>query len=51
MSLTIQTVSPHIGAEVIGADLQRSGLFRLVDPGGVMPRPYRAEEVDRKSVV
>ncbi|HEY7943259.1 MAG: Tol-Pal system beta propeller repeat protein TolB [Burkholderiales bacterium] len=30
---------------VIGADLSRSGLFRLVDPGGVVPRPARAEDV------
>ena len=29
---------------VVGADLQRSGLFRLVDYAG-MPRPSRAEEV------
>jgi TolB protein len=28
-----------------GADLQRSGLFRLVDPMGVSPRPIRAEDV------
>ena len=30
---------------VVGADLARSGLFKLVDPGGVNPRPARAEEV------
>jgi TolB protein len=30
---------------VIGADLARSGLFKLVDAGGVVPRPSRAEEV------
>ncbi|MGH8712619.1 MAG: Tol-Pal system beta propeller repeat protein TolB, partial [Casimicrobiaceae bacterium] len=30
---------------VVGADLSRSGLFRLVDPGGVVPRPARAEDV------
>lgn len=30
---------------VIGADLTRSGLFRLVDAAGVVPRPGRAEDV------
>ncbi len=30
---------------IIGADLQRSGLFKLVDPSAVTPRPWRAEEV------
>ena len=30
---------------VVAADLQRSGLFRPVDPAGVAPRPFRAEEV------
>jgi len=30
---------------VVAADLQRSGLFRSVDPGGVTPRPFRADEV------
>ena len=30
---------------IVGADLSRSGLFRLVDPGGVVPRPARAEDV------
>jgi TolB protein len=30
---------------VIGADLARSGLFKLVDSGAVVPRPARAEEV------
>jgi TolB protein len=30
---------------VVGADLARSGLFRLVDTNGVVPRPVRAEEV------
>ncbi|CAG1005378.1 Tol-Pal system protein TolB [Burkholderiales bacterium] len=30
---------------VIGADLQRSGLFRLIDPAGVSPRPTDAPEV------
>jgi TolB protein len=30
---------------VIGADLARSGLFKLVDAGGVVPRPTRGEDV------
>ncbi len=30
---------------VVGADLSRSGLFRLVDPSGIVPRPSRAEDV------
>ena len=30
---------------IVGADLQRSGLIRLVDSSGVTPRPYRAEDV------
>jgi TolB protein len=32
-------------ASVVGADLARSGLFKLVDAGGVVPRPSRAEDV------
>jgi len=30
---------------VVGADLTRSGLFKLVDYAGIVPRPARAEEV------
>ena len=30
---------------VVGADLARSGLFRLVDYAGINPRPARAEDV------
>jgi len=30
---------------IVGADLARSGLFRLVDDAGIAPRPYRAEDV------
>ncbi len=30
---------------IVGADLTRSGLFRLVDDAGISPRPYRAEDV------
>lgn len=30
---------------IVGADLSRSGLFRLIDPSGMVPRPVRAEDV------
>ena len=30
---------------IVGADLARSGLFRLVNADGVVPRPVRAEDV------
>ena len=30
---------------IVGADLSRSGLFRLVDASGIVPRPSRAEDV------
>jgi len=30
---------------VVGADLQRSGLFKLVDDTGIVPRPARPEDV------
>jgi TolB protein len=30
---------------VVGADLARSGLFRLVDYAGIVPRPVRSDEV------
>ena len=30
---------------IVAADLARSGLFKMVDPGGVVPRPSRAEDV------
>lgn len=30
---------------IVGADLSRSGLFRLVNTDGVVPRPARAEDV------
>lgn len=36
---------PYPLTEIVGADLARSGLFRLVDPSGVSPRPARAEDV------
>jgi len=30
---------------IVAADLERSGLFRPVDTGGIVPRPARAEDV------
>ena len=36
---------PASTTAVIGADLVRSGLFKLVDAGGVVPRPSRGEDV------
>ncbi len=30
---------------IVGADLARSGLFKLVDPSGISPRPTRIEDV------
>ena len=30
---------------IVGADLARSGMFRLVDTNGVVPRPVRAEDI------
>jgi len=30
---------------IVGADLVRSGLFRLIDPTGIVPKPVRAEDV------
>jgi TolB protein len=30
---------------IVQADLERSGLFRAVDTGGIVPRPARAEDV------
>jgi TolB protein len=36
---------PYPLTEIIGADLARSGLFRLIDSAGVNPRPARADDV------
>ena len=30
---------------IVGADLQRSGMFRLVNTDGITPRPVRAEDI------
>ena len=35
---------------IVGADLARSGMFRLVNTDGVVPRPVRAEDVQRGRV-
>jgi TolB protein len=40
-----ETSYPYPLTEIVGADLTRSGLFRLVDPTGVNPRPTRAADV------
>jgi len=36
---------PHRISQVVGADLARSGLFRLIDPGGVVPMPVEPGDV------
>ena len=36
---------PYPLTEIIAADLNRSGLFKLIDPSAVNPRPVRAEDV------
>jgi TolB protein len=40
-----EPVGPTSISYIAGADLARSGLFRLVDPSGVQPRPTRIEDV------
>ncbi len=36
---------PYPLTEIVGNDLARSGLFKLIDPAGVNPPPARAEDV------
>jgi TolB protein len=36
---------PYPLTEIVGSDLARSGLFKLIDPAGINPRPARAEDV------
>ncbi len=36
---------PQSLTDVVGADLARSGLFKLVEPGGVQPQPHEPAEV------
>ena len=38
--------SPQPLTSVIGGDLARSGLFKTVDPGGVVPVPYEPDQVN-----
>ena len=40
-----EPVGPTSISYIVGQDLARSGLFKLVDPSGVSPRPVRIEEV------
>ena len=36
---------PYPLTDIVAADLNRSGLFKLIDPSAVNPRPVRAEDV------
>ena len=36
---------PTAISEVVAADLQRTGLFRMIDPGGIVPMPAEPGEV------
>src|SRR5450631_1518675 len=40
-----EPVGPTSISYIVGQDLARSGLFKLVDPSGVSPRPTRIEDV------
>lgn len=40
-----ETLSQKI-TPVVAADLQRSGLFKMVDPGGMVPVPYEPEQLN-----
>lgn len=42
---TEETLSQKI-TPVVAADLQRSGLFKMVDPGGMVPVPYEPEQLN-----
>jgi TolB protein len=41
-----ETGSPQPITPVVAADLQRSGLFKMVDAGGLSPPPYEPQEVN-----
>ena len=41
-----ESAQPQSVSEVVGADLQRTGLFRLVNVAGVMPVPVEPSEVN-----
>ena len=40
-----EPVGPTSISYIVGQDLTRSGLFKLVDPSGIAPRPVRIEDV------
>ncbi len=40
-----EPVGPTSISYIVGQDLTRSGLFKLVDPSGIVPRPVRIEDV------
>jgi TolB protein len=40
-----ETALPYRISEIVAADLTRSGLFRMVDPGGITPMPQEPGEV------
>ena len=40
MDRTVLELPPGITG-IVGADLSRSGLFKLIDPAGVSPRQFR----------
>src|SRR3954454_14456893 len=46
MPLAGETAQPQVISEVVGADLSRTGLFRLVNTLGVSPVPTEPSEVN-----
>ncbi len=46
LPLSGETAQPQSVSAVVGADLSRTGLFRLVDPSGVSPLPTEPSEVN-----
>jgi len=46
MPLAGENSQPQVVSEVVGADLARTGLFRLVNTGGIMPLPTEPSEVN-----
>jgi TolB protein len=42
---TEETLSGQKITPVVSADLERSGLFKMVDPGGMVPTPYEPEQL------
>ena len=43
--LTGEARLPYKISEIVAADLQRAGLFRMIDPGGITPMPTEPSEV------